>query len=36
MTDVTYYVALPSGIGEDGLEPREAIECTSERCDTKR
>lgn len=29
MTDVTYYVALPFGIGDDGPEPREAMECTS-------
>ena len=29
MADVTYYVALPFGIGDDGPEPREAIECTS-------
>jgi hypothetical protein len=29
MADVTYYVALPFGIGEDGPEPREAVECTS-------
>ena len=29
MVDVTYYVALPFGIGEDGPEPREAVECTS-------
>jgi hypothetical protein len=29
MADVTYYVALPFGIGEDGPEPREASECTS-------
>jgi hypothetical protein len=28
MADVTYYVALPFGIGEDGPEPREAVECT--------
>jgi hypothetical protein len=30
MADVTYYVALPFGAGEDGPEPREATECTSE------
>jgi hypothetical protein len=29
MADVTYYVALPFGIGDDGPEPREAVECTS-------
>jgi hypothetical protein len=29
MADVTYYVALPFGPGDDGPEPREAIECTS-------
>lgn len=29
MADVTYYVALPFGIGDDGPEPREAIESTS-------
>jgi hypothetical protein len=29
MADVTYYVALPFGMGEDGPEPREAVECTS-------
>lgn len=29
MADVTYYVALPFGAGEDGPEPREAAECTS-------
>jgi hypothetical protein len=29
MADVTYYVALPFGISEDGPEPREASECTS-------
>lgn len=29
MADVTYYVALPFGVGEDGPEPREAVECTS-------
>ena len=29
MPDVTYYVALPFGMGEDGPEPREAVECTS-------
>jgi hypothetical protein len=29
MADVTYYVALPFGAGEDGPEPREAVECTS-------
>jgi hypothetical protein len=29
MPDVTYYVALPFGTGEDGPEPREAVECTS-------
>lgn len=28
MAEVTYYVALPFGIGEDGPEPREAVECT--------
>lgn len=31
MADVTYYVALPFGIGEDGPEPREASEHTSAR-----
>lgn len=29
MADVTYYVALPFGAGEDGPELREAVECTS-------
>jgi hypothetical protein len=29
MTDVTYYVVLPFGAGDDGPEPREAVECTS-------
>jgi hypothetical protein len=29
VADVTYYVALPFGVGEDGPEPREAVECTS-------
>ena len=29
MTDVTYYVALPFATGDDGPEPREAVECTS-------
>ena len=29
MADVTYYVALPLGTGEDGPEPREAVERTS-------
>ena len=29
MADVTYYVALPFGIGDNGPEPREASECTS-------
>jgi hypothetical protein len=29
MADVTYYVALPFCIGEDGPEPREAVEWTS-------
>jgi hypothetical protein len=29
LADVTYYVALPFSIGEDGPEPREAVECTS-------
>jgi hypothetical protein len=29
MADVTYYVSLPFGAGDDGPEPREAIECTS-------
>ncbi|WP_439924712.1 hypothetical protein [Nitrobacter sp. JJSN] len=29
MVDVTYHVALPFGMGEDGPEPREAVECTS-------
>jgi hypothetical protein len=29
MADVTYYVALPFGAGDDGPEPREAVECTS-------
>jgi hypothetical protein len=27
--DVTYYVALPFGAGENGPEPREAVECIS-------
>lgn len=29
MADVTYYVALPFVAGDDGPEPREAVECTS-------
>ena len=29
MADVTYYVALPFCAGDDGPEPREAVECTS-------
>ena len=29
MADVTYYVALPFGPGDDGPEPREAVECIS-------
>jgi hypothetical protein len=29
MADVNYYVALPFGAGDDGPEPREAVECTS-------
>jgi len=29
MTGVTYYVALPFAIADDGPVPREAIECTS-------
>ena len=29
MPDVTYYVAMPFGAGDDGPEPREAVECTS-------
>jgi len=29
MADVTYYVALPFGAGDDGPEPRGAVECTS-------
>jgi len=29
MADVTYYVALPFSTGDDGPEPREAVECTS-------
>lgn len=29
MPDVTYYVALPFGLDDDGPSPREAIECTS-------
>jgi hypothetical protein len=29
MADVTYYVALPFGLGDHGPEPREAVECTS-------
>jgi hypothetical protein len=29
MADVTYYVVLPFGAGEDGPEPREASECAS-------
>ncbi len=29
MADLTYYVALPFGAGDDGPEPREAAECTS-------
>jgi hypothetical protein len=28
MPDVTYYVALPFGAGDDEPEPREAVECT--------
>lgn len=30
MPDLTYYVALPFTMGNDGREPREAIECPSE------
>lgn len=29
MADVTYFVALPFAVGDDGPEPREAVECTS-------
>lgn len=29
MPDITYYVALPFVVGDDGLEPREAVECAS-------
>jgi hypothetical protein len=29
MADVTYYVALPFAVGDDGPEPREGIECPS-------
>jgi hypothetical protein len=29
MADVTYFVALPFVAGDDGPEPREAVECTS-------
>lgn len=29
MADVTYYVALPFAMGDDGPEPREAVECMS-------
>lgn len=29
MSDVTYFVTLPFGVGDDGPEPREAVECTS-------
>ncbi len=29
MADVTYYVALPFGLGNDGPTPRDAVECTS-------
>ncbi len=29
MADVTYHVALPFAIGDDGPEPREASECTN-------
>ena len=29
MADVTYYVALPFVMGDDGPEPREAVECPS-------
>lgn len=29
MAGVTYYVALPFVMGDDGPEPREAMECTS-------
>lgn len=29
MADVTYFEALPFGAGDDGPEPREAVECTS-------
>ncbi|MFS8081903.1 MAG: hypothetical protein ACMG51_00515 [Ginsengibacter sp.] len=29
MADVTHYVALPFALGDDGPEPREAVECTS-------
>jgi hypothetical protein len=31
MAHVTYYVALPFGAGDEGPEPREAVECTSAR-----
>jgi hypothetical protein len=30
MPDVTYYVALPFVMSDDGPEPREAVECTSD------
>jgi hypothetical protein len=29
MADVTYFVAIPFAVGDDGPEPREAVECTS-------
>lgn len=29
MAEITYYVALPFVTGDDGVEPREAVECTS-------
>jgi hypothetical protein len=29
MTDVTYYVALPFVADDDGVAPRDAVECTS-------
>jgi hypothetical protein len=29
MADITYYVALPFGSGDDGPKSREAVECTS-------
>jgi hypothetical protein len=29
MADVTYYVALPFAMSDDGPAPREGVECTS-------